>query len=65
MTLAQRIVNRVSDRDLPMTAAALLAEGATRTGRFQENQFFEMADGSRLALSDPRNGYRLLHAMPA
>ena len=39
--------------------------GGTRTGRFEENQFFAFADGSRLAVADEWRGVTELRAMPS
>jgi len=46
-------------------ADQLVAAKATWVGWFEENDFFDMPDGSRVIVSRPSGGYRVVRAAPA
>ena len=66
MTQAQNFIAEISASETTKGLNDLLkAVGAKRINRFEENTFWQMSDGSRVIISAPRLGKRLLRAAPA
>ena len=65
MTQAQRFVSRLTTTDIDGIAAHLTSMGARLLGCFKENTFYELPDGSRLIVSEPAGGHRLVRSAPA
>ena len=63
MTQAQSFVSRLTTT--ASIAAHLAGVGARPIGRFEENAFYALPDGSRVIVSEPAHGRRLVRAAPA
>lgn len=65
MTDAQNFIATLDEKwSGAATRGRIELAGGVRTGRFEENQFFRMPDGSQLILSDSSGGHRLVRAAP-
>ena len=63
MTQAQSFVSRLTTA--ANIAADLASVGARLLGCFEENAFYVLPDGSRVIMSEPAHGRRLVRAAPA
>ena len=63
MTQAQSFVTSLTTAD--RIAAQLAGAGARFLERFEENAFYALPDGSRVIVSEPAHGRRLVRAAPA